>query len=384
MVSLKIKKCQLQNLGDYWLSFTALIQSLLMLFQSLIADSGLVTQEMSSFLRVILSVFMVGVAMLWILIRNLEKTLIIYIITLFLFVVSILLNENNMEYIFQEGLRFTLAICIPIFLSVISVKNMQIFFRACLIISFISASVGIIYAFLFATGNLPMLEDMYNMSFGYSLLLPTLFLIYFNKSKILIFLLILTILLAGSRGPLIPIFILISFKVFSLYSKAKVFGIFLLFSVSFVVLFPILLNYLSDAGINSRTLFLFLDGSIDSDSGRENIYFIVWDKVIERPLLGYGFFADRTFLGVYCHNIFLELFLNWGVFFPATLLIILILFVLYLYRKISKDEKAFSILLFSASVIPLLVSSSYLIDFRLPLLMGFVYVYAKKYILLKM
>ncbi|RHL91598.1 O-antigen ligase family protein [Bacteroides intestinalis] len=383
MINLRIRRSQLETLGDYWLSFTVFVQSILMLFQSLIADSGLITQEMAALLRVLLSVLVVGVAMFWILARKLKQTIIVYTFFLFLFVISILLEENNAEYIIQEGLRFTLAICIPIFLSTISVKNLQILFRVCVLMSYIGAFLGVLYAALFITGNLPMLENMYNMSFGYALLLPTLFLIYFNKNKILIFLLILSILLAGSRGPLIPIFILIMVRMINSYSKKKLFFILLFVLIGSFIVFPILLNYLSDVGISSRTLFLLLDGSLDSDSGRGYIYSLIWEKVLERPLLGYGFFADRVFLGLYCHNIFVEIFLNWGIFIPLILFIVLVYLGFFLYKKISKDEKILLILLFSSSVIPLLLSSSYLIDFRLPIFWGFIYIYIQKYSIFK-
>lgn len=383
MINLRIRRSQLETLGDYWLSFTVFVQSILMLFQSLIADSGLITQEMAALLRVLLSVLVVGVAMFWILARKLKQTIIVYTFFLFLFVISILLEENNAEYIIQEGLRFTLAICIPIFLSTISVKNLQILFRVCVLMSYIGAFLGVLYAALFITGNLPMLENMYNMSFGYALLLPTLFLIYFNKNKILIFLLILSILLAGSRGPLIPIFILIMVRMINSYSKKKLFFILLFVLIGSFIVFPILLNYLSDVGISSRTLFLLLDGSLDSDSGRGYIYSLIWEKVLERPLLGYGFFADRVFLGLYCHNIFVEIFLNWGIFIPLILFVVLVYLGFFLYKKISKDEKILLILLFSSSVIPLLLSSSYLIDFRLPIFWGFIYIYIQKYSIFK-
>ena len=383
MINLRIRRSQLETLGDYWLSFTVFVQSILMLFQSLIADSGLITQEMAALLRVLLSVLVVGVAMFWILARKLKQTIIVYTFFLFLFVISILLEENNAEYIIQEGLRFTLAICIPIFLSTISVKNLQILFRVCVLMSYIGAFLGVLYAALFITGNLPMLENMYNMSFGYALLLPTLFLIYFNKNKILIFLLILSILLAGSRGPLIPIFILIMVRMINSYSKKKLFFILLFVLIGSFIVFPILLNYLSDVGISSRTLFLLLDGSLDSDSGRGYIYSLIWEKVLERPLLGYGLFADRVFLGLYCHNIFVEIFLNWGIFIPLILFIVLVYLGFFLYKKISKDEKILLILLFSSSVIPLLLSSSYLIDFRLPIFWGFIYIYIQKYSIFK-
>ncbi|WP_287640977.1 O-antigen ligase family protein [Bacteroides sp.] len=383
MAILKIRRSQLDVLGDYWLSLTAFIQSILMLFQSLIADSGVIAQEMAALLRILLSIVVVGVAMFWILGRKLKQTIFVYTLFTFLFAISILLGKENTDYIIQEGLRFTYPICIPIFLSVISIKNIRILLHVSLLISYIGAFIGIVYAILFVTGNLPMLEDMYNMAFGYALLLPTLFLIYFDKNKILITFLILAILLAGSRGPLIPIFILILAKMFTAYSKKKIFFIFTSILLIFLALFPILLNYLSDIGINSRTLFLLLDGSFDSDSGRGDIYTFVWEKVLERPLIGYGFFADRVFLGMYCHNIFMEMFLNWGIFIPLFLYIIIMYVGLYLYRIINEEERLLLILLFSSSVIPLLLSSSYLIDFRLPIFMGVIYVYINKYSILK-
>lgn len=317
--------------------------------------------------------------MIWVFKRKLKIAIAIYSFILSLFVLSFFMDNNNFEYVMTEGARFTLPICIPIFLSMISIYDKEILKRTSILISYLCAAIGIIYTVLFSTGNLPMIENYYNMSFGYALLLPTLFLIYYGKNKVLIFLLILSITIAGSRGPLVPIFIFIIYRICACSSFKKIILIFVCSTIAVIFIFPLLVNVLDILEINSRTIFLFLDGSIDSDSGRENIYKIVEDSIFQRPFLGYGLFADRVITGAYCHNIILEMFLNFGIFIPSALFMIFAILIFLVLPQMDKEEKGMLFLYFFSSIMPLMVSGSYITDFRLPLLFGYMFFLLNKY-----
>ena len=191
----KLRKGTVRKLGDYWLSCTVLIQSLLMLAQSLLGDSGVISIEFAASLRVLFSVLVVTGAMIWIFDRNLKISIAVYLFFISLFILSFFVSNDNYEYILSEGIRFTIPICIPIYLSIISISDEDIFKKTSIFISYLCAIISIIYTILFSTGNLPMIENYYNMSFGYALLLPTLFLIHFKKNKFLILILILWLLI---------------------------------------------------------------------------------------------------------------------------------------------------------------------------------------------
>lgn len=220
------------------------------------------------------------------------------------------------------------------------------------------------------------------MGLGYSLLIPALFL-FWHKGKFSVFvalLLTILILLLGSRGPLLPIALFVFIQRLILGSvNEKIF----LFIVLIVIIcsFSSIIDWLQDYGINSRTLELLVEGEMDSDSGRGDIYSIIVDKVSEHPILGYGVFSDRVFLdGSYCHNILLESFMNFGYFIPISFIMVMMLLICMCMKHFTKLEFTLLLLFFLASVVPLFVSGSYLTDFRLPLFMGYIYVLLGKYL----
>ena len=143
---------------------------------------------------------------------------------------------------------------------------------------------------------------------------------------------------------------------------------------------PEIVGILQNFGINSRTLIYFSEGIITSDSGRGEIYDVVIEEIKQNPLFGYGLFADRVFVGgVYCHNIFLEMFVDFGVLIPSLLVILFVGYYWKILSVASSKEIQFFILLFLASIIPLLLSGSYLTDFKFPLFVGYAYAMGEKY-----
>lgn len=384
-----IKNRSLDNVGDFILSATSLVQFFLNPLQILLLDSGLMSENGAGTVRILCSVFFVLFSFIWILKRNPLLFIGSYTIILLLFYASISLNSNNFEYIVTDGFRLTLCTSIPIFLSFVSIKDKQIFFRIALYLSVVVVLIGIIYVVMQHTGSLIFKESIYNMGLGYSLLFPTLYLINYKKTIYLIIgiVSIFIILLAGSRGPLVPIvafIVLRKFLIGTLRDK-MVWTLFLIMGifVFFLLLeeLPAIVVQLQSLGINSRTLMYLSEGIVTNDSGRGEIYSNVISKIIENPIIGYGVFADRNFVnGVYCHNIFLELFIDFGCFIPILGVIIFIIYYSRILCLVSRQEMLFFMLLFLVTIVPLLVSGSYLTDFRFPLFLGYVYVVAKKHL----
>lgn len=381
-MKIALKKGVINNFGDYALSITALGQSVLALLQIFFIDSGFMSEEKAGMLRVFSSVLFVLFSIPWILYRKLLLLILVYFFFCLLFAFSAFWNPDVLEYIMSEGIRFTLCICLPIFLSFVSIQNRTIFYKVAFHISTFVAFIGLLYLILLFTGNLPMKKNIYDMGLGYSLLIPALFL-FWHKGKFSVFvalLLTILILLLGSRGPLLPIALFVFIQRLILGSvNEKIF----LFIVLIVIIcsFSSIIDWLQDYGINSRTLELLVEGEMDSDSGRGDIYSIIVDKVSEHPILGYGVFSDRVFLdGSYCHNILLESFMNFGYFIPISFIMVMMLLICMCMKHFTKLEFTLLLLFFLASVVPLFVSGSYLTDFRLPLFMGYIYVLLGKYL----
>lgn len=97
---------------------------------------------------------------------------------------------------------------------------------------------------------------------------------------------------------------------------------------------------------------------------------IVIDNILNNNLWGHGIFGDRYFLdGTYAHNIFLEVWLDFGIILGTLVLLFLIVFITKTFLR-SNDKKLF-LLFFSLGFMPLLVSGSYLISIMFSILIGF-------------
>lgn len=129
-------------------------------------------------------------------------------------------------------------------------------------------------------------------------------------------------------------------------------------------------NLLLQFGINSRSIRLFLRDDLYL-SGRENIYNDVLSQISKKPFYGIGLAGDRRVLGgVYAHNIIFELLANFGI---ITGIIISILIVGVSLKSIFSKNKSlanFISIWFSIGFIHLMVSSSYLIDFKFWIFLG--------------
>lgn len=378
-------KFSLKNMGDCILSITSLIQFVLSPLQILLMDSGMMSEEGAGKIRVLGSAFFVFCSIFWILKRKALLTIGVFSLMLLLFYMSAIMNEANIEYIMAEGIRFTLCISIPIFLSFVSIRNLNIFFQIARYLSLFIAFIGVIYVAMLFTGNLPMKENVYDMALGYALMFPALYLLYCHKAVYTIIAALLTfiILLIGSRGPLLPIALFVIVQRF-FFGTAKERILLTVVILIGIVLFASMIAYLQELGIYSRTLMYIEEGIASSDSGRGDIYDNIIAKIQDRPLLGYGVFADRVFVnGVYCHNILLEIFIDFGCLLPLLLIFLLGIYYVRILKYTSSIETLFFLLLLLASFIPLLVSSSYLIDFRLPLFVGYMYVLSNKYLPIK-
>lgn len=381
-MKIAFKKAALNNIGDYALSITALGQSVLALLQIFFIDSGIMSEEKAGMFRVFFSVLFVLFSVPWIVYRKFLLLILVYFFFSFLFSFSVFQNSAVLEYVLSEGIRFTLSICLPIFLSLVSIRNWDIFYKVAFQISMFVAFIGLLYLILLLTGNLPMKANIYDMGLGYSLLIPALFL-FWHKGKFGVFvalLLTILILLLGSRGPLLPIALFIFVQRLVLGSINEKFFLFILLII-IICSFNFVINLLQDYGINSRTLELLVEGEMDSDSGRGDIYLVIVNKISDCPIFGHGMFSDRVFLdGSYCHNILLELFMNFGYFIPIFFIIVMIFLICMCMKHSTKLELTLLLLFFLASIVPLLVSGSYLTDFRLPLFLGYLYVLLGKYL----
>ena len=214
------------------------------------------------------------------------------------------------------------------------------------------------------------------MSFGYSLLLPALFL--FRQTditdKILGFVLFLLIILDGSRGPVV---VIASYYVIHLiwFTKSSV--------LWKQIVATVLVGLLAYGGLgdvlsiqSSRTVWLYQRGEfLSHNSGRDIITTKAIAKIREHPVTGWGIGADRKFIKGYAHNLFLELAIHYGIVVTAFLIIGFIILVVSCFMNqifiVHQGGRAMLTIMLLYGVVPLMVSNSYLISYSFALLMGY-------------
>lgn len=314
--------------------------------------------------------------------KNLILIILIYSITGIVYLLNYIVFPINTAYLNDVFLDIIL-ICLPCFIYSISITNSKV-------MELITQKAGmIIYAVAISLGLLIFIGkvsiESYSMSLSYYLLLPTIiylrlhFETYRVKYLILSALSVLLIFAIGSRGAImclgvyIIFYYLINMKKMTL--RRLIFHIAaLLLTFIFIVFYRDILlfvyNALESQGIQSRSIILFLEGGIYL-SGREEIYAKIMEQIMLNPFFGIGIAGDRVYLnGLYSHNIFLEIILEFGLIFGTV--IILLLGFLIVKSLFSKNKKAANHVLvwFSVGFVPLIVSSSYLTYFEFWIFLG--------------
>lgn len=171
----------------------------------------------------------------------------------------------------------------------------------------------------------------YNLTFGYSMLMPiVVFYLEHRRNKNFIYLTLsiaalIEVLLAGSRGPMICVGVLFVIELARNVRYAWVWVllficVFLALLVSIIGLDTLLISlqeFLHSIGVSSRSLNRLISGTIADENGRD----IIWDAAVRAirraPLFGYGVYGDRPLLyryhfAGYPHNVLLEIALQFG------------------------------------------------------------------------
>lgn len=303
--------------------------------------------------------------------------IIAYLASIAIFLLSCLLFNENMKYIFEIAFYYFLM-CLPNFLYYLAIKDKKIFLD--MIVNTVYYQI-ILVVFFFVSIMLrrATFEYEYDMVYSYLSIVPIIILIYkvFNKFSFLDSMLILIggaiVLVAGARGPIVCIvaFIFIYIISNSIIGKDKIKFVSIL-SVAFVIIilallnFNILLNVINDIlikrNIYSRTIYTLLNiGEFDFTAGRSDIYKVCLEAIKNNPLLGLGVGGDRVVLdGTYPHNIVLEILMNFGVFFGSLFTIfILIITVKSIFNR-NFVNRSLSIIFMGIGFMQLFMSGSYI------------------------
>lgn len=300
----------------------------------------------------------------------------------FLYAISILQYPAAQLAILGRGV-WTIAFCIPLASLAYGVRDSSKFMSKPMTIAMLIMFLEGIYVF-FNNGIMGATSSgsEYNMSFGYMLLLPTLYFIYqsyTNKWFSFLFVILLTlIMLYASRGPLlfVALFLLLSFLGKGSGTKILVMllGLIVLCVIVYISMDSILsalLNFADTLGVNSRTLNKMLAGeeSLTNLSGREYLWMETQENIMEKPWLGWGVAGELSYMVSYPHHFILEVVLHYGIII-GSIVVAWVLGAVLRGLLFTKMRNPIMLMFFCAGLCPLFLSGTYLMEPQLWILVA--------------
>lgn len=356
--------------ADFLICFAVFIQSALIIMQIVMAPVFNISLEKTTIYRVVLTGIFMSIAILIGFRRKPLLFFIAYSAVIVLLLIHMIIFPENEPYILSEAPRFLLPVVLPSALCLITIKNIDVVEKAAYSVAWIVLILVVIYVFYFFQGKF--IIEKYNMSFSYGALLPML-LFYNHKTKlslVLSFLLFIVVIAIGSRGAAL---IFMGFAIVDVFRKHHSYRVpVVLIAVAVISSVSLFKAYLSDWGISSRTLYMLSSGTAFEDSGREDLYLSFITKLLDNPLMGIGVYGDRIGTeGTYCHNLFLEILLDYGIFIGTSIIVYLFFFISKVYRKCRGHYRDLLLIFIFYGIGSLLSSSSYLQSSELAILIGF-------------
>ncbi|WP_202709630.1 O-antigen ligase family protein [Sporosalibacterium faouarense] len=318
--------------------------------------------------------------------RSSFKLIIVYLVSIIIFGVHYLMYPENQIYMRSLIIPIFLM-SLPMFVFSMSIRNLKIFKIIMIKSSFIIFLAGIILGIQSLGGSANV--GTYSGPLANYMLIPTIVFLNqlidrFNiKSLLITTLSILVILILGSRGAILGIVFFIFMKFLLSHKVGSYKKLFIYFSAIFVAMISAInfdkiisriFQFLSDRGIYSRTIYLFMQDNIHL-SGRNYIYRTVINEIVQNPIIGFGIAGDRRVLNgdaVYAHNIILEILGNFGIPIGFILLVMIILLITKTIIKRKTLRSEITLIWLSLGFIHLMVSSSYLIEMKFWILMGLI------------
>lgn len=228
------------------------------------------------------------------------------------------------------------SMCITGCLAIASLDDYALLKQYYLFVSRIIALISLILVILSLFKKIESLNDsVYSMGLGYACVLPLMILFWnaVEAKSVVDFVggiaLFAILLIYGSRGPLVSILLFFVYYLLRyLFDNKKYLSVLtltiaILFGLSyFNSILESLNSFLNANGFYSRTVYLLINDSVH-DSGRYAIWKIVFNEIKENPFEIRGINADYQLIGMYSHNIVLELIYEFGIIIGSGLLIII-------------------------------------------------------------
>lgn len=308
------------------------------------------------------------------------RSVVLFLCIYLLSALLIFFRGEPLDFMISDTAFLTFAWWIPSGVFACSVYDKSILYSVWVKASFIISAFAILTFFFYIPPEVDDGSTVYNMTFGFNIILPLLFqineLLKSRKLWLLAIVLfeIFTVFVYANRGILLSLIFFGIYK-FAFESKSQLRRIvsgLLLILATIVMLSSIetiaenAVAILNTFGFESRTLNMLATGVVSDTSGRDDLWIICLKMIIESPIFGWGlggeYYGIANGLGEEAtaayspHNGIIQNFVCFGVFggFIST---IIILTPLILLKKVRDPYTKILIVIFCASrVVPNLVS----------------------------
>lgn len=278
-----------------------------------------------------------------VILKRLNKAILAMIIPVLVVpILQFVLFPSTKSFFLNTYLTFVLTI-FPAVICVSVLKDYTTCFRVLMLSSLLISLLNFLVLVLCGGDAF---HGRYNMGYANSLILPTNLMLWcaFSVSDrwkeripllILVFCNILGVFVYGSRGALAAIGLFCVFLFFRIpfpTPRSKKIKLFIVLACIPLLIFyrPILslVNViLEKVGFYSRTLDLLISDA-GHDSGRSVLWSTVWSDFSTNPFSIRGINSDYAVIGIFSHNIFLELLHAFGVLLGVPLCVALVLCIL--------------------------------------------------------
>lgn len=366
---MKTKKERWDTIGDFIICIAVFAQPALILLQHLLASVGGLELEQTTIYRVALTVVLLVPAMLVTIYRKPVFFISCFIAIAFVLLLTIFIFPENKQIISDQAFRFLVPVVVPSFVCIVAVHDFNVIKTSIRIIGWSGAFGAVLFLLLFLMGRFSV--DRYSMFFSYACLFPML--VLFSQKRalpvIISIIIFLEVLAFGSRGAAVVFAFYMVLDLVRQKGKMRMFVI--LGGVLLVVIFPYFVQYLDQIGVSSRTIILLLNGGFTESEGRDLIYEKAITTLFNNPITGVGIYGDRVTFGAYCHNIILEILVDFGLIIGSLFLFLISYIIIIAFKISSNDVHEVAVILLFFGVMPHMISGSYLTEPYFALFMGY-------------
>ena len=320
-------------------------------------------------------------------VRQLRKADVLFALSVVLVVVMTLLTyPDSKEYIYPQLWRI-FGMSVPLYFVGVIYDNEET--KKDL---FWCSLVGVLVAFLYQLYSLAsgrVLESD-NMNASYNVLPSVMYLIYWAtinnglKNWMIAFVASALPFVFGTRGPIIAIAVFSALGLIYRFSKIKNIAvkIVLILIVCVIAVYissgnrilewaEILSKRFGEIGFSTRIFDYLIEEQLAESAGREKLTEAVWKAIKQNAILGYGFMGDRSIISPYVHNIVLEYWCSYGVFFGSAVIVMTAVMPLKAVVRARDTDDSWLIMMFTCMVfIKLMLSSSYVFEPYFYMLIG--------------